>query len=140
MVIGDESRKTKTWSERYGANHNKVRKDKYHSDPAYRETVKQRRRESYQKNKVPAPLVKYHKGVAYEVLRVGEAASAIGVPLSRLQDRVKAGHIPQSIFEGVHAYYTKDQVKAIKTFFAEIDAGIDREKAMNKLAKKWFPK
>lgn len=112
----------RNWYERNKANHNTKRKDRYHTDPEYREKVletQQRYRESVSAEKqVEGGVLKKVGGKMVPAYRVSVVAERIErtIQVIRIWERDKK--IPKPSIPGAHRYYTEGQIQLLVEFAA----------------------
>lgn len=130
-------REVSEWTQKHGKSHNERRAARYAKDKAYRESIKARRRDRYHGTEKMGRthLIKEYKGKTYTVYRVGEAAKKIGVEVSQLQEKVRQGFVPDSVFGGIHSYYTEGQVALLGWMFSH--RGMKRPEVRKHLESKW---
>lgn len=108
---------------------NRRRRDRYASDPEYRERVKA---SAKQVKKAAAEAKKGHvarkyKGSKVLCTRIGDVAEAIGRSVSVIRFWEKEGTIPEPVFEGSQRVYTDAQVALLsKLSTALLKAGPDK--------------
>lgn len=111
------SEERSNWTKRYGEEHNRRRRERYHKDPAYREKVKARRRQLHERETADVPpgaVVRHVGGIEYHVYKIKEAAEHAGLSgPAIIRDMEKSGVIPQCSFPGQHRVYTQHQIGLI---------------------------
>lgn len=105
----------KKWYEANGKAHNEARKKKYHTDKAYRDTVKERAAEYRRENPAPSRAgmssMKTVGGKLVRVYRLGEVAGMIGRSQQTIRKWEAEGYIPKPSVKSAHRFYTDNQVK-----------------------------
>lgn len=136
--MGAESNKSfSKWYETNKDGFNVRRKQKYHSDPEYREKVIQRQREARKKNPRPSTASDKHyrtiNGDQVEVFRIGHVVEAISRSEKTIRTWESEGLIPAPSIEGKHRYYTQEQVSLLKEF-SELMEQVRYDKALREFA------
>ncbi|QNJ59200.1 hypothetical protein [Vibrio phage vB_ValS_PJ32] len=116
----EQSRK---WYEENKKDHNGKRRERYETDPEYREKVRKQARESARKKREATPSVTgiYHRelnGVSVRVFKASEVAEAAGTTVRVLKADEKAGRVPKMLFEGRHRVYTQEQKTSLIEYYA----------------------
>lgn len=114
---------SRDWYANNKDDHNEKRRNRYETDPEYREKVQAQARESAKKRREANPTVTgvYHRelnGVQVQVFKASEVANEAGVNVRTLKADEKAGKIPAMSFEGRHRVYTSQQKANIIAFYA----------------------
>jgi hypothetical protein len=120
------------WTDRYGKTHNKRRRDRYKSDPSYRERVKKNAREYKRKRN----QYRDYNGKEYRVFRAGDIKNSLGITQSQylwMQDR---GVLPDSVFDGKQYRVSAGQFALIQQLW-EKHSG-DYETLKEKLHANWM--
>jgi ribosomal protein S8E len=109
----------------YGDNreeYNKRRKNRYDTDPEYREKVKERARLS-KRRKIAAmggAVTRSWKGTTLLVYRIGRVCEKLGINKNVILDWENRGIIPTPIFGGKHRVYTQNQMDLIRELYEEV--------------------
>lgn len=106
------------WKPEYNEPHNERRRERYATDPAYREEQRQRSRDARAKNRSDnGNLLKEYNGQMVEVFKIKDIAEACGVTVTRVRSAFQRGRLPESSFGGKHIYVTAEQIELIKYAF-----------------------
>lgn len=105
------------WYAEHGTAYNTARKNRYHTDPEYRERVLERQRRQRQSRPVAQeehrPQFRTVGGVEVEVFRIGQVVAQVGRSEKTIRNWEASGWIPKPTVEGSHRYYTGNQVALI---------------------------
>ncbi|AEH21893.1 VHS1080 protein [Vibrio phage 1] len=114
---------SREWYDKNKDDHNAKRRNRYDTDPEYREKVRAQARESAKKRREANPTVTgvYHRelnGVQVQVFKASDVAAEAGINVRTLKADEKAGKIPLMSFEGRHRVYTQKQKDNLLAFYA----------------------
>lgn len=131
------SKSFRKWYDKNGEGYNVRRKQRYHSDPEYREKVIARQREARKNNPRPSTASDKHyrvvAGAQVEVFRIGYVVEAISRSEKTIRTWEAEGLIPPPTIEGKHRYYTQGQVLLLKEF-SELMDQVRYDKALREFA------
>lgn len=106
----------KDWYQENKAALSAKRKERYNSDPEYRQAIIDRQRAQRASNparKSDGVIFKLVGGVDRRVYRIGDMSEMAGVPLDTLRSWERKGIMPKPSVGGVHRYYTQSQIELV---------------------------
>lgn len=126
------SEETEKWTDRYGAKHNKKRRERYQNDPAYRDRIKKQARE-YKRRRTQ---YKDFNGKEYRVFRAGDIKEALGITQSQYFWMQERGVFPTSVFDGKQYRVSQGQLNLLKKVWAKYPNQYDKVEV--ELHAKWM--
>jgi len=97
------------------------RKNRYATDPVYREQIKARaqmNREKKRAAKKREPFMMEHNGKSYVGVPIGDVCDKLGITTERMKYYQKRDYIPMAFVTVPKRYYTPHQISLIKKLVA----------------------
>ncbi|MDH5185039.1 MAG: MerR family transcriptional regulator [Gammaproteobacteria bacterium] len=128
------------WTKKWGKAHNENRKKRRAEDPDYLARHRAQSRETARKKRAAKAgrLYKNYNGVDVEVFRSAKMLEATGLTDARARYWRDKGLWPESVFSGKQAFYTRNQISAIKGGFDLMEnSSMSFEDVQTFIAGKW---